>query len=98
MNTTGLTNITGFQGIAEYTNNATSGLLFNGGIIILFVIMLIVLMRNESENFLNVLAVSSWSFFIISIFFWFAHLTSTVLVLGFLFAAGVATFMIYATS
>lgn len=98
MNTTGLSNITGFSSLVEYTNNATSGLLMTGGLIVLFLIVLIVLMRNENEHILNVLATSSWSFFIVSIFFWFAHLVATPLVLGFLVIAAVSTFLLYATS
>lgn len=96
MNVTGLSNITGFQSMAEYTNNATSGLLMTGGVIILFMITLIVLMRNENEHFLNVLTVSSWSFFIISLFLWFAHLLPTIIPLGFVITAAVGTFLLYA--
>jgi hypothetical protein len=60
--------------------------------------MLIVLMRNESEHFLNALTVSSWSFFVIGVFMWFAHLVPTMLVLGFLITSAVGTFLLYATS
>lgn len=95
INTTGLTNITSLQGIAAYTNDATSGILFTGAIIVFFfIITLILAEKNPIEH---ALAVSSWSMFIISLFFWLAHLIPVIVVLPFLFIAGFTTLYLYAT-
>jgi len=94
---TNLTNITSLQGIATYTNSMTDNILFNGGILVLFIIMLMVLSRND-EPFINTLAISSWSCFILSAFLWLSHLINTLFVLGFLFIAGFSVFYLYSSN
>lgn len=96
INMTGLDNVTSLQGLAFYTNNAVDGVLFTGGLIVLYLVMLMFLSR-RGEDFANVLAVSSWSFFLVSGFFWLAHLITTLLPLLFLFLAGFSTLYIYAS-
>jgi hypothetical protein len=93
VNTTGISNITSFQGLAEYTNTGVGGLLFEGGMVVFFIIMLVVLTKNFS--FEDALLVSAWSMFTISLFFWLAHLISTITPLAFLFIAGASTLYIY---
>jgi hypothetical protein len=97
VNVTGISNITSLQGLAFYTNNAVDGILFSGGIIVLFFVMLMVLLRNASyeEPFVNVLAVSSWSMFLISAFFWLAHLVPTIMPLGFLLLGAFSVLIMY---
>lgn len=89
-------NITGLQGLAYYTNNAVDGVLFQGGVIVLFVVMMMVLMKND-EPFINAFAVSSWSMFVLSGIFWFAQLVPTIFVLGFLFCAAFSVLYLYAS-
>jgi hypothetical protein len=96
MDTTNLTNISTLHGVASYTNSMTDGLLFSGGLIVFFFIVLMVSLRNN-EDFGNALAVSSWVMFLVSIFFWFAHLTPTILSLAFLFIAGFSVLYLYAS-
>ena len=99
VNTTGLSNVTSLQGLAVYTNNATDGVLFTGGLIVMFFVMLMVLLRqgNYEEPFVNVLAVSSWSMFVISMFFWFAQLISTMLPMGFLLLGAFSVLYMYSS-
>ena len=94
-NGTGLNNITSLQGMAYYTNVHTDGLLFTGGIIVLYFVMIMVLLKND-EPFINVLATSSWSMFILSMFFWLAQLIPTLLVLGFLMLGAFSVLFMYA--
>jgi hypothetical protein len=96
MDTTNLTNISSLQGVAYYTNEATGGILFSGGLIVFFFIVLMVSLRSN-EDFANALAVASWSMFLVSVFFWFAHLTPTMLSLAFLFIAGFSVLYLYAS-
>jgi len=92
-NNTGLTNISGIQGLASYTNNATSGILFTGGMITLFIVLLFVLLKNE-QPFENAFAASSWAMFIISSLFWLAELVPTLVPLGFLLCAGISVLIL----
>lgn len=96
MNTTGLNTLSDFQALAYYTNNMTDGILFGGGVIVLFIVLLLVLIRND-RDFGDALTVSSWSFFIISALLWFASLIPTLYPLGFLFLAGFGTMFMYAS-
>lgn len=95
-----LTNLTSgsqtLQGVALWTNNNVNGVLFTGGLIVFFIIIVMALQR-YAEPFENILAVSGWSMFIVSLFFWFAHLVPTLLVLFFLLMAVVGTFQMYAS-
>lgn len=94
VNTTGINNITSLQGIASYTNNAVDGLLFTGGMIAFYIIIFIVLTKND-EPFENAFTVTSWSMFTISIFFWFAELIPTLLVITFLVMSALGTLYLY---
>ena len=58
VNMTAVSNITSLQGIAYYTNNMTNGLLFTGGMVVFFIIILVALVKN-GEPFENGLAVAS---------------------------------------
>jgi hypothetical protein len=91
---TNLTNATTLQGVAEYTNNATGGVLFQGGIFMFFIIMMIILTKND-EPFENALAVSSWSMFVVSAMFWFAELIPTIIPLAFLMLASISVLILY---
>ena len=93
---TNLTNITSLQGIAYYTNSMTDSLLFTGGIIVFFFIILMALIKN-GEPFENGLAVASWSMFVVSLFFWFAQLVPTGLPICFLIVAAFDTLYLYAS-
>jgi hypothetical protein len=93
---TNLTNATSLQGIAYYTNSMTDGILFMGGIIVFFIIILVTLVKND-EPFENALAVASWSMFIVSLFFWFANLLPTLIPLAFLFIAALDTLYLYSS-
>lgn len=96
MNMTNLTNVDSLQGLAVFTNNQTGGVLFMGGIIALFIVMVMVLLKNN-EPLPNVLSISGWLMFVISCFFWFAGLLSTLFPLLFLIIAGISTLILYNT-
>lgn len=96
VNTTLLGNVTSFQGMASFTNDAVSGVLFTGGIFALFFIMLLVLNKND-EPFVNVFVISSWSMFVLSLFLWLAHLTPTFVSIVFLVFSGFGTLYLYAS-
>lgn len=95
-NNTGLSNITSLQGMAYYTNNAVDGVLFTGGIIVLYIILFMVLLKND-EPFINVLAASSWIFFIISTLLWMANLLPTLIPLAFLILAAFSVLYMYSS-
>ena len=90
---TNLTNVTGLGSLAVYTNNATEGILFTGGIIVFFIIMLITLFRN-GEPFENALVVSSWSMFIVSILFWYGDLLPPLVPLCFLIVSAISVLIL----
>lgn len=92
---TNLTNVTSLQGLAYYTNSMTDSLLFTGGVIVFFFIILMALAK-LGEPFENALAVASWSMFIISTFFWFAQLVPTIIPLALLLIVAFDTLFIYA--
>jgi len=95
MDLTNLTNISSIQGLAFYTNNSVDGVLFSGGIFVFFIILLVSLLRFDI-SFPAALAVSGWSIFIVSLFFWFAHLLPTLVVLAFLLISGFSVLFLYA--
>jgi hypothetical protein len=97
MDLTNMTNVSSLQGVAVFTNDMTGGILFNGAMLVFFIIILVVLTKND-EPFENALAVASWSMFIISAFFWFAELVPTISVLAFLFIAAFTTLYLYTSS
>lgn len=93
---TNVTNSTTLQGLAYYTNNMTDGILFIGGIVAMFIIMLMVLIRNQ-QPFENALAISSWTTFIVSVMFWFAKLLPTIIPLMFLMFTAFSTLYLYSS-
>lgn len=96
MDVSNITNISGFAEMASFTNNAVDGILFSGGLIVFFIIILMVSIRN-GEPFENVLAASSWVMFVCSMFFWFAHLVPTSLPIAFLIVSAASTLILYAS-
>jgi len=90
---TNLTNITGLGSLAKFTNNSTDGVLFTGGLIVFFIIILVGLFKN-GEPFENALVVSSWSMFIVSILFWYGELVPPLVPLGFLVTAAVSVLIL----
>lgn len=94
VNTTGINNITSLQGLASYTNTMTDGLIFTGGIVTLYIIMLIILTKND-EPFINAFTVSSWIMFLTSTFFWFSNLIPTITVVAFLVFSSIGTLILY---
>ena len=95
VNMTNISGIDSFQSLAYFTNNSVDGILFSGGIVVLFFIMLMVLNKN-GEPFINSFTVSSWSIFIISVLLWYAELVPIIFVLGFLTCTAFGTLMLYA--
>jgi hypothetical protein len=94
MNTTALQGINSFQTLVSYTNTQTKDLLITGGILSFYLIVTMLLLKNN-EPFLNVMSINSWIFFIISSLFYLANLTTPLLPLMFLFVAGIATLVNY---
>lgn len=97
---TNLTNTSTMQELVYYTNNSVDGALFTGGIIALYIIILMFLYRNMEQNgydFGAVFTASSWVMFVISGFFWYAELVSTLIPLMFLLFSAFGTIYIYAS-
>jgi hypothetical protein len=94
MDLTNFTNVTSLQGLAYTANNAVNNILFDGGMIAFFIIILMVLFRN-GEPFENCMAVAGWSMFVVSLIFWLGHLITTLLVLAFLMIAAFSTLYLY---
>ena len=93
---TNFTNVSTLQGLVYETNNAVGSVLFSGGMIAFFIIILMVLFRN-GEPFENCLAVAGWSMFVVSLIFWLGHLVPTLLVLAFLAISAFTTLYLYTT-
>lgn len=94
-----LSNLTGVDTVQElmfFTNNAVSGILFSGGMAVFFFIILVALLKNN-EPFENALAVASWVMFVVSAFFWLAHLLPTIVPLAFLVIAAFDLLYLYAS-
>jgi len=85
-----------FVSLAQASNNATQGLLFSGGMIAFFFIILFLAFKYD-PYFENAFAIASWSMFSICSFFWLAHLVPTILVLGFLFMSAFSVFYLHAS-
>jgi hypothetical protein len=95
---TNLTNLTNLQGMAYYTNNMVDGILFSGGLIAFFFILMLVLIKQGNTDWASILAVSSWSMFLVSAFFWYAELVSVIFPLGFLILGAFSIIVLYTSS
>jgi hypothetical protein len=101
MDFTNLTNVSTMQGVAYYTNNATDGILFTGGIIVFFIIILMYLYKNMENNgysFVGIFTTSSWIMFVVSGFFYLSKLIPTLLPLMFLILSAIGTIVLYSSS
>ena len=100
MDFTNLTNVSTMQGVAYYTNNQTDGILFTGGIIVFFIIILMYLYKNMENNgysFVGIFTVSSWIMFVVSGFFYLANLVQTLIPLMFLLFSAIGTIVLYSS-
>lgn len=97
-NISSLNNLTGMSDVALFTNDATGGVLITGGLIALFVVFIVVLLRNDKYSIQAVFAAGGWSFFVVSIFFFVAHLVPIAVPLGFLVVAAIGTFLLFTAS
>ena len=89
-------NATALYGVTKYTNDATSGVLMNGGLIAFFIIILLA-SRKFGVPFVDSLAVASWSMFVLSVFLFALQMVFGLLVFVFLGLAIIATVVLYAT-
>jgi len=89
-----MTNVTGLGSLATYTNDATGGIIFSGGIIVFFIIVLVLLLKFE-RPFEESLTVSAWLFFIVSLFFWVGNFISLLFPLFFLAVSGFGTLYLF---
>jgi hypothetical protein len=87
MNTTLINNITDFQTLASATNSAVDGILFTGGMLVFYIIMIVIFIRYD-QPIENAVTSSSWIMFMIAGLFWYAELVPTLIPLAFLFIAG----------
>lgn len=90
---TNLTNVTTLQGLAAYTNNYTNGVLFDGGMFVFFIILLMGLLKFNNDFEASIM-ISSWSMFVVSSLFWLAHLVSIIVIIGFLILAALSALYI----
>lgn len=97
MNTANITNITSLQKLAYVTNNYTDGVLFIGGLIVFFIVILMILIKNE-QPLPNALAISSWSIFIVASLLWYASLVPTIIPLTFLILTAFTTLYLYTSN
>jgi hypothetical protein len=93
MNISGIQNASGFGEVAVWTNNSVNGLLFTGGLYILFVILLLVF-KSKGESIIVSLSAASWIMFIISGLFWFGKMVSWMLPIQFLIVAAITVFIL----
>lgn len=96
INTTLINNITTLGGLANASNNFSDGILISGGIIVLYIITIMVMLKYE-QPLENSLAISSWSFFIIATLFWFGNLVSIKIPLVFLLLSAFSVLYLYAS-
>ncbi len=97
---TNLTNSSTLQQLAYNTNNSVGGILFIGGIVAFYIIILMSLYRNSESlgyDFISVFTVGSWIMFVGSGFFWYADLIPVLLPLMFLFFSAFGTIYLYAS-
>ena len=81
INLTNFTNANNILDIAQYSNNSTGGLLFNGLIIVIFLILVMAFYQYPLKY--RVL-VAGWICTVLSSLLWFAGLLQLGFVLGFL--------------
>ncbi len=93
---TNISSIDSLQGLAYYTNSMTGEILFTGGVVVLYFVMIMVLLKNDTP-FINGFTAASWSMFVLSGLLWFAELVPTIFVLGFLIASAFGTLFLYAS-
>jgi hypothetical protein len=74
------------------------GILFSGGLIAFFFILLLVLVKMGNNNWASVLSVSSWSMFLVSTFFWYADLVSVLFPIAFFSLGAFGIFMLYTSN
>lgn len=80
--------------VTTWANNITDGLLFGLLCVAVFIIILIVLMRKNSE-FIDSLLVSSWISFVLTLILSFAEFISVYYVLVFLAIGSFTAFFAY---
>lgn len=85
------------QQVASVVNDNTDGILFTGGMIVFFVILVMQFMNRSDMPIENNISVSAWIMFIISGFFWYAHLIYTIVPLSFLGIAAISTLFMYSS-
>lgn len=96
MNTANFTNISSLQSLASFTNANSGDLLFNGAMVVFFVIIVLFLNRNQL-SFENNITVAAWLMFLVSTFLWFSHLVVTFIPLIFLLISAIGTFYLYSS-
>jgi len=95
IDTSNFTNLTSLQAVAQFTNNSVDGVLFTGGMIVFFIILLMFLIKFNQMPFENNFTVGSFVMTFVSTFFWYAKLLPTAVPLIFLAFTVVGTFMLY---
>lgn len=94
VNLANVSNASSLYNIASYTNDNVGGLLFDGGMVVFFVILLFV-SRRFNYPLEYSFAVAGWVCFLASAFFWYSALVSGVLVFLFLAVAAFSSLYIY---
>jgi hypothetical protein len=98
MNLTNFTSgLNGFQGMASQANSVTGGMLFGGGCVVFFLIILMALIRND-RPFDEALLIASWSMFLVSGLFWLAHLVYDGVPIAFFIVAVLSIIYVRASS
>ena len=91
-----LENVTGFGKLALYTNDATGGVLFSGGLIVFFIIVLVLLLKYD-RPFEEALTVASWSFFMVAVMFWIGGFVALAFPLFFLAVSALGTLYLFSS-
>jgi hypothetical protein len=95
LNTTG---INGLGKLALWTNNEVGGILFDGGMIVFFVILLVIYNKSsDNPDMESAFTLSSWGMFIASALFWVGGLVDGIIPLVFLIFSAFGTFYLYAS-
>jgi len=90
------TTITGMGALAKWTNTAVGGILFDGAMLVFFVIIIIIYLKSaDNPDFESAFTVTSFIMFIPSLFLWVGELLDGIIPLLFLIFTAIGVLYLY---
>jgi len=90
------TSINGVGSLAKWTNDAVGGILFDGAMIVFFVIILIIYLKsNDNPDIESAFTITSFIMFIASLFFWIGEFVDGIMPLLFLIFTALGVLYLY---